>query len=77
MIFLLPNLTHFIKDSQCKELDEMPVVLQQLLSKQITTKLPDVPTEGALSADQIEKQFLEGASAGMSTESRSSVKMIT
>ncbi|VDM91640.1 unnamed protein product [Litomosoides sigmodontis] len=53
----------------------MPVLLQQLLSKQITTKLPDVPTEGALSADQIERQFLQGASAGVSTENQSSVKI--
>lgn len=38
-------------------MDEMPAVLQQLLSKQ-TKKLPDVPTTGALSADQIERQLL-------------------
>ncbi|VIO87559.1 Dcp1-like decapping family protein [Brugia malayi] len=46
------------RDSRCKKLDEMPALLQQLLSKQTTTKLPDVPTRGALSADQFERQLL-------------------
>ncbi|EFO21105.2 hypothetical protein LOAG_07386 [Loa loa] len=62
------------RDSRCKKLDEMPALLQQLLSKQSTTKLPDVPTRGALSADQIERQLLlrgaQGESAVVSTGNR-------
>ncbi|KAL3982879.1 Dcp1-like decapping family protein [Acanthocheilonema viteae] len=67
------------RDSRCKKLDEMPALLQQLLSKQTTTKLPDVPIRGALSADQIEKHLLcgaQGEGAAMSTENKSSVKMM-
>lgn len=68
-----------IKDSRCKKLDEMPILLQQLLSKQITVKLPDVPIRGALSADQIEKQFLlrgaQGEGRG-SAENKLSAKVM-
>ncbi|VDN03029.1 unnamed protein product [Thelazia callipaeda] len=39
---------------------QMPTVLQQLLSDQSARKLPMVPITGALSADQIEHQFLFG-----------------
>lgn len=58
----------------------MPALLQQLLSKQTTTKLPDVPTRGALSADQIERQLLlrgaQGEGVVVSAENKARAKMM-
>lgn len=62
-----------ITENSCKTGDEMPALLQQLLCKETIAKLPVVPTRGAMSADQIEKQFLlgdaeNGGAAEMSSE---------
>ncbi|MCP9265602.1 Dcp1-like decapping family protein [Dirofilaria immitis] len=63
-----------------EELDQMPALLQQLLSQQTTAKLPDVPTRGALNADEIERQLiLRGAkseSTAMSTQNESLAKVM-
>ncbi|KAM3725427.1 mRNA-decapping enzyme [Dirofilaria immitis] len=68
------------RDSRCKKLDQMPALLQQLLSQQTTAKLPDVPTRGALNADEIERQLiLRGAkseSTAMSTQNESLAKVM-
>uniref|UniRef100_A0A915PSV3 mRNA-decapping enzyme C-terminal domain-containing protein n=1 Tax=Setaria digitata TaxID=48799 RepID=A0A915PSV3_9BILA len=78
--YIMHSSTAAGRDSRCKKLDEMPALLQQLLSKQTTTKLPVVPTRGALSADQIERQLLlrgaQGESGMILMENKSVTKMM-
>ncbi|OZC09118.1 Dcp1-like decapping family protein [Onchocerca flexuosa] len=68
------------RDSRCKKLDQMPALLQQLLSQQTTAKLPDVPIRGALNADEIERQLILRGAKGegdmISTQNKSLAKVM-